>query len=198
MELLSIITTLQHLPATTEQDHDKRGERYREKELVKKHLAALCEQSSEIVNFLEENIRIFNGIKGDPHSFDLLDGLLREQVYRLSYWRVATEEINYRRFFDINGLAAIRIEDQRVFRETHQLLFRLIREGKITGVRIDHVDGLYDPLAYLRSLQREGFVQLRQAEPAGLDDSTAEGLQPDEDIVTAGEYLGLQAFIPDL
>ena len=73
---------------------------------------------------------IFNGIKGDPRSFDLLDRLLGDQVYRLSYWRVATEEINYRRFFDINGLSAIRMEDPDVFRETHALLFRLIREGK--------------------------------------------------------------------
>ncbi|HEY5514058.1 MAG TPA: alpha-amylase family glycosyl hydrolase, partial [Geomonas sp.] len=149
LELLSIITSLQHLPGATEQDPGLREERHREKEIVKKRLSRLCLESPEIAGFIAENVAIFNGTKGEPHSFDLLDGLLRVQVYRLSYWRVATDEINYRRFFDINGLAAIRMEDPAVYEQTHQLLFRLIREKKVTGVRIDHVDGLYDPLTYL-------------------------------------------------
>lgn len=160
LELLSIFTALQHLPATTEQDPDKREERSREKEIVKRRLWRLCGESPEIGGFIEENVRIFNGTREDPHSFDLLDGLLAEQVYRLSFWRVATEEINYRRFFDINGLGAIRMEDPAVFRETHTLLFRLIREGSVTGVRIDHVDGLYDPSSYLQKLQKGCFVQI--------------------------------------
>lgn len=160
LELLSIITALEHLPPPTEQDPDKRGERYREKEIVKKRLSRLCEKSPEIAAFIGENVRIFNGSRGEPGSFDLLDALLGDQVYRLSYWRVATEEINYRRFFDINGLGAIRMEDPAVFRESHTLLFRLIREGKVTGVRVDHVDGLYDPSSYLRRLQKGCFVQL--------------------------------------
>lgn len=176
LELLSIITSLEHLPSVTEQDPDKRGERYREKEIVKKRLARICEKSPEIAGFIEENVRIFNGAKGEPRSFDLLDGLLREQVYRLSFWRVATEEINYRRFFDINGLGAIRMEDPLVFRETHSLLFRLIREGKVSGVRVDHIDGLYDPFSYLHRLQKGCFVQLCLAEngAAELPDKGAE------------------------
>ncbi|MBI1921417.1 MAG: malto-oligosyltrehalose synthase [Geobacter sp.] len=178
LELLSIITSLEHLPSTTEQDPDKREERYREKEIVKNRLARLCEKSPEIAGFIGENVRIFNGIKGEPASFDLLDGLMREQAYRLSFWRVATEEINYRRFFDINGLGAIRMEDPLVFKETHLLLFRLIREGKITGVRVDHIDGLYDPYAYLHRLQKGCFTQLRLAENSGMpadDETAAEG-----------------------
>lgn len=160
-EFLSIVTALQHLPSATEKDPELRGERHREKEIIKKRLWQLCQETPEIDAFIGENVGIFNGRKGDPASFDLLDGLLRDQVYRLSYWRVATEEINYRRFFDINALAAIRMEDQAVYDQTHQLLFRLIAEGKVTGVRIDHVDGLYDPVSYLESLQKSCYMQLR-------------------------------------
>lgn len=159
LELLSIVTALQHLPATTEQDPEKKGERHREKEIIKKRLAQLCQESREITGFIEENLTTFNGVKGEPRSFDPLDELLLEQAYRLSYWRVATEEINYRRFFDINSLAAIRMEEPAVFDQTHSLLFRLIRERKICGIRIDHVDGLYDPFAYLHALQKGCFAQ---------------------------------------
>lgn len=161
-ELLSIDTALQHLPPAMETDPEKQAERHREKEIIKKRLGQLCQESPEVAAFIAENVVIFNGIKGEPASFDLLDALLRDQVYRLSFWRVATEEINYRRFFDINGLAAIRMENPAVFDLTHQLLFRLIREGKVTGVRIDHVDGLYDPLVYLQSLQKNSYLQMRE------------------------------------
>lgn len=158
LELLSIITALQHLPSTIEHDPEKIAERYREKEVVKKRLALLCGQSIEILNFINDNVAIFNGTVGEPASFDLLDRLLGQQVYRLSFWKVATEEINYRRFFDINALSAIRMEDPIVFRETHALVFKLIREGRVTGLRIDHVDGLYDPLSYLERLQKNCFI----------------------------------------
>ena len=168
LEFLSIETALQHLPSATEQDPELRGERHREKEIIKKRLWELCRETPQIAAFIDQNVVIFNGRQGEPASFDRLDGLLRDQVYRLSYWRVATEEINYRRFFDINGLAAIRMEDQTVFDQTHQLLFRLIREGKVTGVRIDHVDGLYDPASYLQNLQKGCYIQLRMA-AAGED-----------------------------
>lgn len=175
VELLSIITSLEHLPPTTEQDPDRRGERYREKEIVKKRLRQLCGESPEIGGFIGENVRIFNGIVGEPRSFDLLDRLLCEQVYRLSFWRVATEEINYRRFFDINDLGAIRMEDPTVFREAHSLIFRLIREGTVTGVRVDHVDGLFDPSSYLHRLQKGCFTQIGLAAGEG-GDAEAEAL----------------------
>jgi (1->4)-alpha-D-glucan 1-alpha-D-glucosylmutase len=70
-----------------------------------------------------------------------LDGLLSKQVWRLSYWRVATEEANYRRFFDINSLAAVRMEDPVVFQKEHELALRLVRESKVAGLRVDHPDG---------------------------------------------------------
>ena len=175
-EIFSIMTSLQHLPGPTEEVAEKKEERHREKEIIKRRLARLCQEIPEIGGFIEENLAIFNGTKGEPHSFDQLDRLLQDQVYRLSYWRVATEEINYRRFFDINGLAAIRMEDPAVFDQTHQLLFRLIREKKVTGVRIDHVDGLYDPLTYLRKLQKSCYQQLTGCtEVAGQSGTTGAG-----------------------
>ncbi|MGO9953289.1 MAG: malto-oligosyltrehalose synthase, partial [Dissulfurispiraceae bacterium] len=153
------ITAMKHLPPHTETDQEKIDERYREKEIVKKRLLTLCNESSEIRNFIDDNVRIFNGIKGDPKSFNMLDGLLNEQVWRLSHWRVAMEEINYRRFFDINNIAAIRMEDPDVFYQTHRLIFKLIRERKVTGLRVDHSDGLYNPSAYFKGLQQECFIE---------------------------------------
>lgn len=153
LEFRSIITALGHLPLRNETDRERVIERNREKEIIKKRLATLTTANPTIRAFIAENVHFFNGVKGDPRSFDLLDDLLADQAYRLAYWRVAAEEINYRRFFDINELAAIRTEDPVVFCATHQLVLRLIAEKKVTGLRIDHVDGLYDPVGYLRRLQ---------------------------------------------
>ncbi|HXX35008.1 MAG TPA: alpha-amylase family glycosyl hydrolase, partial [Thermodesulfobacteriota bacterium] len=159
-ELLSILTALTHLPARSERDREKMMERQREKEVIKKRLWNLHNDSAEIRSFINGNLLLYNGEKNKPGSFDLLDDLLNDQAYRLSYWRVATEEINYRRFFDINELAAIRVEDAGVFREVHQFVFKLIRGGKVTGLRVDHPDGLYNPVEYFYRLQKGCFVQL--------------------------------------
>jgi (1->4)-alpha-D-glucan 1-alpha-D-glucosylmutase len=160
LELLSIMTALEHLPVYTETEPERIVERYREKEIIKRRLCALYHESSEIAGLIESNVLIFNGVQGEPGSFEMLDELLGRQVYRLSHWRVATEEINYRRFFDINSLAAIRMEDPVVFAETHTLIFDLVRSGKVTGLRVDHVDGLYDPSDYLSRLQYGCFLNL--------------------------------------
>jgi (1->4)-alpha-D-glucan 1-alpha-D-glucosylmutase len=152
-ELLSIICALEKLAPRSEIDPEKVAERAREKEVAKRRLAALFDSIPTIREFIDENVRQFNGTVGDPRSFDLLDALLDAQAYRLAHWSVAGEEINYRRFFDVNSLAAIRMEDARVFAAAHELAFRLIAEGHITGLRIDHPDGLYAPAAYFRRLQ---------------------------------------------
>lgn len=161
IEFLSIITALHHLPHYTEKDPEKITEKYREKEIIKKRLWNLYSESLDVKNFLDENVRIFNGMKDVPRSFDLLDKLLNEQVYRLSHWSVATDEINYRRFFDINDLAAIRVENPAVFKEIHTVIFKMIREGMVTGLRVDHPDGLYNPSEYFKRLQRCCFLHTR-------------------------------------
>ena len=176
MELQSILTALDHLPPRTETDPGRRAERFREKEIVKRRLAALVKESEEVRAFVEENVRAFNGTPGEPRSFDRLDGLLSAQAYRLADWRVAGDEINYRRFFDVNHLAAIRMELPEVFEVTHRLVLRLVGEGKVTGLRVDHPDGLYAPGEYFRRLQ-EGAVRetARRLEP-GLDEAGLEAL----------------------
>lgn len=163
LELESIITALRHLPSRHDRTPESIAELYREKEITRRRLATLIERSPTIRTFIDENVRRFNGTKGDPGSFDLLDGLLNRQAYRLADWRVASEEINYRRFFDINELAAIRMENPAVFAETHALLLRLVKDGAVTGLRIDHVDGLYDPADYLNKLQEWARKELSTA-----------------------------------
>ncbi len=165
-ELMSVITSLGHLPGTQERDLEKKRERNREKEVIKRRLLALYEASAEVRFFVEGNVRIFNGVKGDPRSFDLLDGLISRQPYRLSFWVVATDEINYRRFFDINQLAAIRPELPDVFDESHRLIFEFIKQGRITGLRVDHLDGLYNPAEYLRDLQQDAVLAMLPQEEA--------------------------------
>jgi (1->4)-alpha-D-glucan 1-alpha-D-glucosylmutase len=158
-EYLSIITALGHLPLYTESDPERIGERLREKEVVKRRLLALMDRSVEVREHLHRNVRLFNGTRGDARSFDLFDELLSQQIYRLSFWRVATEEINYRRFFDINGLGAIRMEHYDVFQAAHQLIFRLIGDDSVTGLRIDHPDGLFNPVEYFHRLQRACYIR---------------------------------------
>jgi (1->4)-alpha-D-glucan 1-alpha-D-glucosylmutase len=155
MELASIITALNHLPLRSETDPAKVRERQREKEVIKTRLATLVESSGAVRTKLDESLRKLNGTRGDPHSFDRLERLLADQAYRLAFWQVAADEINFRRFFDVNHLAAIRVEDPEVFKAVHEVTLRLIRDGLITGLRIDHVDGLRDPGQYLRTLQAE-------------------------------------------
>lgn len=161
-ELLCIIEELNRLPVYSDKNPGRAVERQRERETLKLRLRTLYRQSPQIRGFLEKNLRLFNGTAGKSKTFDLLDKLLNKQAYRLSYWRVAAEEINYRRFFDINNLGSIRMEDPAVFRETHKLIFRFIQEGRITGLRVDHPDGLYNPSEYFRDLQRGCFIS-RQA-----------------------------------
>ncbi|AKU91435.1 malto-oligosyltrehalose synthase [Vulgatibacter incomptus] len=158
-ELLSICTACDNLPSRTETDPEKVAERRREKEVIKRRLDALCQASPLVSAFIERNVRDLNGTRGDSASFDLLDRLLDEQAYRLAHWRVAGEEINYRRFFDVNDLAAIRMEDPEVFGHTHRLVLKLLADGLAQGMRIDHPDGLFDPKAYFRRLQEEHFVE---------------------------------------
>jgi (1->4)-alpha-D-glucan 1-alpha-D-glucosylmutase len=110
------------------------------------------------------DVEALNGTPGDPRSFDRLDDLLNRQHYRLAYWRVAPDEINYRRFFDVNDLAAISMEREEVFEAAHALTLRLLAEGKVAGLRIDHPDGLYDPKAYFDRLQAHFLLACARAE----------------------------------
>jgi (1->4)-alpha-D-glucan 1-alpha-D-glucosylmutase len=160
MEYHSILTALAHLPPRSAADPLKVDERYREKEVIKRRLAALTDGCPALRDFLTHNVARFNGNKGDPQSFNLLDQLLSDQAYRLAFWKVTADEINYRRFFDVNELAALSMEKPEVFADTHGLILRLLAEGKVTGLRIDHPDGLYDPRQYFERLQHHYVLEL--------------------------------------
>ncbi len=171
LEFKSLVTAFQNLPPRTEVQPEKRAERRRDKEVHKRHLAGLVARSPDVASFVGEMVKEMNGIAGDPLSFTELHALLEAQAYRLAFWRVAAAEINYRRFFDINDLAALRMEIPEVFEFTHALVLRLLAEGKVDGLRIDHPDGLFDPLQYFRRLQYRR-VQLPQQEAAAPFRST--------------------------
>ena len=158
-ELESVITALSHLPDNTETDDARIRERQREKEIVKRRLSALVAASPQAQEAIDEALIEINGERGNPHSFDRLERLLESEAYRLSYWRVAMDEINYRRFFDINDLAAIRVEDSEVFSAVHALIFDLVKQGHISGLRVDHPDGLFEPEKYFRYLQDASKAQ---------------------------------------
>src|SRR5712671_181326 len=153
-EFQSIITALEYLPRRTETNPERIAERTREKEIIKRRLESRCEEAPPVREAITAALTKINGRPGDPRSFDALDALLDAQAYRLAFWRVAAEEINYRRFFDVNNLAAIRMELPEVFDAAHQLVVGLVRSGAVTGLRIDHPDGLYLPKEYLEALQR--------------------------------------------
>jgi (1->4)-alpha-D-glucan 1-alpha-D-glucosylmutase len=156
-ELVDLIDTIERLPTRTATDAAKVEARHKER------LWALHSTSPRIRKFIDENLSIFNGGAKDEKGSYLLDELLADQPYRLAFWRDGMRNINYRRFFDISDLVGIRVEDPEVFEATHVLIFRLAKKGKVAGLRVDHIDGLYDPLEYLRRLQS----RLGGAKPPG-------------------------------
>jgi len=153
LELQSIATAFGHLPGRRALTAEKKIERNREKEVQKRRLSALCARSPEIREFLDAVVKTVNGQTSDPASFDNLHELIKAQVYRLAQWRVAADDINYRRFFDINDLAALCMENENVLTSTHRFILELVAQGKVDGLRIDHPDGLYDPTEYFRQLK---------------------------------------------
>lgn len=153
LELESILTALSHLPTMIETDPEKCKERQLEKEMIKKRLKCLMEKASLIEGAIQESMQTLNGHQEDLRSFDRLEELLRNQAYRLSFWCVTNDEINYKRFFDINELVSMQVENDSVFEDMHVLTLKIVAQGWVTGLRIDHVDGLFDPEHYFVRLQ---------------------------------------------
>ena len=136
LELESILNAVEHLPERTESDLKKVRERRREIPVIRRRISDLYEKSPDVREVIEDSLEDLNGVKGEPRSFDRLEHLLADQAFRLSFWKVASDEINYRRFFDINELAAIRMEDRAVFDATHEMILKLI--GARSHRRIAH------------------------------------------------------------
>ncbi len=150
IKYLGVLYVLKTLPSG-----DDPEERYHQISFIKGMFWELYNSNQDIQHFVDENIEIFNGEKGNPESFNLLEKLLSRQLFRLSFWKVASEELNYRRFFSINDLISVRVEEEDVFEYMHTLVLRLVSEGVFSGLRIDHIDGLYDPQGYLGRLREK-------------------------------------------
>lgn len=134
--------------------------------------------SGEMQPALRKALERINGVEGDARSFDRLHSLLEQQPWRLAYWRVSGEEINYRRFFDINDLVGLRMEKAEVFAATHCLIRRLLARGEVTGLRIDHCDGLFNPLQYLVRLQLL-YVASQSYGPSAQGETMPTGIEPE-------------------
>ncbi|MGI8759509.1 MAG: malto-oligosyltrehalose synthase [Acidimicrobiales bacterium] len=147
-ELEFLASAFTSLPPATATDALSVRNRHRDKEVLKRALARLCDQRAEVAAAVDAAVARVNA---DP---DLLDALLERQNYRLAYWRTAGRELDYRRFFDITTLAALRMEDEQVFADTHALVLGWVASGVVDGLRIDHPDGLRDPEGYLRRLHQ--------------------------------------------
>ena len=159
-------------------------------------LWTLYREEPAIGAFVDETVESWNGRAGDPRSFDRLDHLLSQQPYRLAYWRVASPEINYRRFFDISDLVSMRVEDERVFAATHEAVLRLAHAGEVTGLRIDHIDGLADPLGYLMRLQERLRPEGAGAGDAGnVSSSPGPGERSDGEGAARGFYVVVEKIL---
>ena len=154
LEFQSLITAFGHLPGRQELSSDRIAERNRDKDIHKRRLAALSARSAEIAASISGAVDLINGNPADPASFEELHELIKAQTFRLANWRVASDDINYRRFFDTNDLAGICVENEAVFQATHRLVLSMVADGKVDGLRVDHPDGLYDPAQYFTRLQR--------------------------------------------
>lgn len=139
----------------------------------KRDLAAQVAAQPDLRSIIDEAVRHINGSPGDADSFLLLHRLLERQSYRLAFWRVAADEINYRRFFDVNDLAGVRMENPTLFDVAHGLVLRLARKGVIDGLRIDHIDGMFDPAQYCRRLATR-FIEIARYESSESDSEAAD------------------------
>lgn len=153
VQLQSLIRNFRELPPNSATDPDAKARRQRTVGVLKQQLGELAEKSPKVNAAIEEAMRRANGDPQNPHSFDVLHRILEAQAYRVAHWRVSAEEINYRRFFDVNDLVGLRMENPPVFSATHKLIRRLLADEYISGIRLDHPDGLLNPVQYFSRMQ---------------------------------------------
>lgn len=148
VDLAFVADALAELPLPNATDSASRRRRHRDKQILQSHLDQLCTRQ-DIADAIDLQIARTNS------SPDALHDVLEAQNYRLAYWRAGNHELDYRRFFDIDSLVGLRVEDDEVFDATHSLFMQWIDDGTLDGLRIDHIDGLYDPQAYLDRLRHK-------------------------------------------
>lgn len=162
-----LAASFSRLPVPEASDRRAIVARHRDKHVLWKLLKRLCAEEPPVCEAIDRSVAELNT------NLDALDDFLNQQYYRLAYWKTADQQLGYRRFFDVNTLIGLRMEREHVFEETHALLIDWLRRGVIDGVRVDHPDGLRDPLQY--------FHRLREHVP--------DGWIIGEKILEPGEYL---------
>jgi (1->4)-alpha-D-glucan 1-alpha-D-glucosylmutase len=174
-DLTEVLRELTQLPPHESTDPQLQADR-------QQRLAALLPRlrtvlaSEEALPAIHRALDAMNGTEGDPHSFDGLHAFLNVQPYRLAYWRTSAEEINYRRFFDVNDLVGLRMETPEVFADTHGLIRELLAKKQVTGLRIDHCDGMFNPRQYLIRLQLL-YLASQCAGPKPISETAANGIE---------------------
>jgi (1->4)-alpha-D-glucan 1-alpha-D-glucosylmutase len=175
-ELRNLLTRLEALPLHETAEQEIAQHRRQRLQELKPELTRILADTA-LQPALRKAVNAMNGTEGEPQSFDDLHALLEAQPYRLAFWRTSSEQINYRRFFDVNDLVGLRMENPEVFRETHCLIRRLLAQQDITGLRIDHCDGMFNPHVYLQRLQ-ELFVAARcKGDTMDPSDATPSGIE---------------------
>ncbi len=177
-EFRALLDELAQLPvheSTEREAVDQRQSRLKE---LKPRLTGVLEAKS-LQPALDKAAEAINGTEGEPHSFDALHALLEVQPYRLAFWRTSSEEINYRRFFDVNDLVGLRMENPEVFAKTHSLIRRLLAHDDVTGLRIDHCDGMFNPRVYLERLQQLFIAAKCKGPKEEQSETTPSGIEKD-------------------
>jgi len=146
-QLAFVADTLVDLPSPNVTDLASRGRRHRDKQMLRRALASICE-SPDVARAIDDHLARTNA------SADALHEVLERQLYRLAFWKVGNHELDYRRFFDIDSLVGLRVEEQDVLETTHALVLKWLEDGSVDALRIDHIDGLYDPQEYLERLRQ--------------------------------------------
>ena len=190
-EFARLVAGLGGLPGRADAAATARSERMRDSRELKARLGQLVRAESPLAAAVTRAVASVNGTPGHPATFAAIETLADRQAYRLAYWRVAGDEINYRRFFDVNDLAALRMEHAPAFDATHRFVLGLAAAGLVHGLRIDHPDGLYDPGRYFRQLQE------RYAELAGVPTTALDAARPRPLYVVAEKIIAPHEQLPE-
>lgn len=167
IEMLELIEITESLNACN--DYEKRLISTKH---IKERIWNLFNNNSKVHTALEKTILLYNGNKDKVDSFDHLDELLNQQMFRLSFWKVGCEELNYRRFFTVNDLISVKVENSKVYEDLHSKIIEYYENGLFTGLRVDHIDGLYNPTVYLKRLRSsmpDAYITIEKILETGED-----------------------------
>jgi (1->4)-alpha-D-glucan 1-alpha-D-glucosylmutase len=167
-EYSGIVAAAATLAESVGQSSDSAGEKRLKFESLRQRLRQLLSSDPKVNAFVQQNLLGLEGNPKEPSTFTSLETLLAQQHYVLAYWQNVNEEINYRRFFTINDLVGMRMQDPLVFETTHALVLRMVEQKVLAGLRIDHIDGLRDPLGYLQQLAERVASDTGSIEPSSV------------------------------